>query len=596
MDCEYNDFIKSDMKYVDYISARNFIMNSSNNITMKKVKVAILRSFTIEPIEPIILVEGYKENILIDLHIGGYNQYYIDIFNENSELYNFKPDIIIMSVRLDEIYPSLISNFIKEIHNLLSIEEYIINQFRQIILKIKQNLKCNLIINNFVIPINNSVSFYDFQNLNGQVNFIRKLNYKLVELANEYNGVYISDVENMCSIFGKKCLEDKKSWIIAKNPYNHKFYIELSKQYVKLFKAIYGIRKKCVVIDLDNTIWGGIIGEDGVEGISLGESYPGKYFKDFQNELLKLKNRGVVLAVCSKNNYEDVIAVLDNHPDMLLQKSDFANIKVNWEDKAANIKQIAEELNIGLDSIVFIDDSRFECELIKHELPEVQVVSLPQNPSSYVDTIHNLSAFETVSITDEDLNKTQVYMAQQKRNSLRKNSGDLEKYYFSLQMTIEVNLADKYVIPRISQLTQKTNQFNLTTRRYTEEDIEKLIKDDDCIIYYVRVRDKFGDSGISGCCILNKLNNEDILIDTFLLSCRVMGRNIERAFLSFIAEKIKEKGFKKIVGEYVPNKKNKVVEKFYESMGFKEVVSNSYSLELITKVINCPDYIKTVGR
>lgn len=586
--------MNKNMKYLDYVAKSNNISNEIIDNNFKKLNIAILRSFTIETIVPILKVQLYKEKIYSNLFIGEYNQYHQELFNATSNLYKFNPDVIIIAIRLEELYPQLISSFLDIKNNLSQVKNYIINEYKNIIEKAKNDLKCNIIIHNFMLPYNNYTSLYDFQDTDGQINFLRKLNYELVKLVNQYKGVYLVDVDNTSSLIGKLNIQDKKMWYLSKNPYKYEFYVLLANEYTKYIKAIYGLKKKCIVLDLDNTLWGGIIGEDGLDGIILGEAYPGKCYKDFQQQLLKLKNRGVILAICSKNNPEDVDEVFEKHPDMILNRTDFACIKASWNDKCTNIKTISEELNIGTDSIVFIDDNPIECELIKQQVPEITVINLSKNPIEYPDLINSLNYFETINLTEEDLHKTDIYKAQINRNILKNSYNNLDDYYKSLEMRVEIKEADSFAVSRIAQLAQKTNQFNLTTKRYSEKDIKEMIQDNNYKIYYIRVIDKFGDNGITGCCILKKIDDCKLFIDTFLLSCRVMGRNIENAFMSFIYNKAKEYNIKKLIGEYIPTKKNKPVKDFYTNLGFLRDEANYYLFDIDNNEILCPSYIKII--
>lgn len=586
--------MNKNMRYLDYVTQSNKINNKIINNNFKKLNIAILRSFTLETIAPILKVELYKEKIYGNLFIGEYNQYHQELFNATSNLHSFNPDLIIIAIRLEELYPQLISNFLDIKSNLSQIKDYIISEYRNIIEKAKNDLKCNIIIHNFMLPYNNYTSLYDFQDIDGQINFLRKLNYELVKLVSQYTGVYLVDIENTSSLIGKLNIQDKEMWYIAKNPYKYKFYVLLTNEYTKYIKAIYGLKKKCIVLDLDNTLWGGVIGEDGLDGIILGESYPGKCYKDFQKQLLKLKNRGVILTICSKNNPEDVDEVFEKHPDMILNKADFACIKANWNDKCTNIKTISQELNISTDSLVFIDDNPIECELIQQQIPEITVINLSKNPIEYPDLINSLNYFETLNLTEEDLHKTDIYKTQVNRNILKNSYANLDDYYKNLEMKVEIKEADSFAVSRIAQLTQKTNQFNLTTKRYSEKDIKEMIQDNNYKIYYIRLMDKFGDNGITGCCILKKIDDCILFIDTFLLSCRIMGRNIENAFISFIYNKAKEGNIKKLIGEYIPTKKNKPVKDFYANAGFTKNENDYYSFNIDDSEILCPNYIKII--
>jgi FkbH-like protein len=326
--------------------------------------------------------------------------------------------------------------------------------------------------------------------------------------------------------------------------------------------------RKCIVLDLDNSLWGGVVGEDGLEGLRLGQEGIGRAYVEFQMELLNLYRKGILLAVCSKNNPEDALAVIRRHPDMQLREENFAAIRINWEDKAANVRALAEELNIGLDSLVFIDDSPVERSRIRQAAPEVLVPDWPADPAEYKMALLRLSAshFYKLAITAEDTRRGDVYKAQAERRKLAESASSLEDFYRSLQMRAKIGLADSFTIPRIAQLSQKTNQFNLTTRRYTEAEITTLSHDPDSAIWWLNLTDQFGPNGIVGVLILRRQSPDTWLIDTFLLSCRVMGRTVEDAFLAVVA---RELGDVTLIGEFRPTSKNHPVRELYPRLGFR---------------------------
>ncbi len=319
--------------------------------------------------------------------------------------------------------------------------------------------------------------------------------------------------------------------------------------------------KKCIVLDADNTLWGGIIGEDGFNGIKLGDTKEGKPYTDFQNHLLNLSTQGVILCINSKNNYEDVIEVIEKHPYMVLRKDSFTNLKINWNDKAQNLKEIQEELDIGMDSIVFIDDNPFERERIKSTFPEVIVPDFPEDPAYLENFIIDVGRkyFSHIRITEEDKKRVEMYKSQVERAQLQKNVTNLEEFLKALQMKMKIGKVDNFTIPRIAQLTNRTNQFNLTTHRYTEAEISQMVKNPNWRIYWMSLEDKFGDNGIVAVLILNK-KDYGYHIDTFLMSCRVIGRMAESTFLGVIEKHLLSEGINYITAEYIPTKKNKLVE------------------------------------
>jgi FkbH-like protein len=576
------------MKFCDYIAKENKLKPSKN---CKQLKLAILSSFTMLDLKPIMRVEAFERNFYTEIYSSGYNQYTQDILDKKSGLYQFKPDIVILALRLEEFYPEVIHNYLENMGSIEAIGKTIVDKIENLIAYIKKEMPCNVFIHNFASPMDHPGSLFDFQHQDGQINRIRQINLMVIERMRQYSGVYIIDVENIMSQLGKKNIENKKMWYVAKNPYNTSFYHSLSIEYIKYLKALYGKKKKCIVLDLDNTLWGGVIGEERLDGIQLGEDYPGVCYKEFQRGLLQLNKRGILLAINSKNNRADAMEVINGHPDMVLREKNFSCMKINWQDKATNLIEIAEELNIGLDSLVFIDDNPVECDLIKQELPQVITIQLPSKPLAVATLLRGLDLFETIQITKEDLDKVYIYQAQGARERLKKQLVNLEEYYESLQMIVKPIEVNGFLIPRAAQLTQKTNQFNLTTIRYTEEDIKGMIDRLDYYLYCIRVIDRFGDNGVVGLCIIKETESYKWEINTFLLSCRVMSRQVEHAFMAYIYNRAKEKGIKQLVGRYIPTKKNKPVEKFYDKMGF-ERENDAYILEVDKKSLVCPTYIK----
>jgi FkbH-like protein len=327
-------------------------------------------------------------------------------------------------------------------------------------------------------------------------------------------------------------------------------------------------RKKCLVLDLDNTLWGGILGEDGMSGIALGGDYPGKAYKMFQQQILDLSRQGIILAICSKNNLEDVRQLWMTHPDVVLKEEHFALLRINWNNKADNIREIAQELNIGLDSLVFIDDNPAEREIVKNYLPEVTVPDFPGQPYQLPLFFKELAAqyFSIYALTEEDKQKTEQYKANTQRSNEQRSFTNLEEYICNLKIELKIAEVNNLTLTRAAQMTQKTNQFNLTTHRYTDADLSEMLQNKHKI-FTLSVSDKFGDSGITGLCIV-QIVDRDAYIDSLLLSCRILGKNIENAFLSFILKILQSKGIKKIAADYIPSAKNAQVIDFYEKNGF----------------------------
>lgn len=592
------DAIKRDIakaeKLRDYLNINSKIddlADETSDINIKRINIFTLRSFTIENLVPVLRAKCFASDILAQITLGGFNQYLQYVLNDTSELYASRPDLVIIALRLEDMAPKLFESSILEKDVLSFIESEVFNTIESIVKSIKQKTASHIIINNFAMPEFTGAGIYDYQTKSSLLNFVRSINLKLLDLRKIYPGVYINDVDYMVTKKGLDNLLDRRMWYVAKNPYNSNYYLGLAEEYAKIIRAIYGMAKKCIVLDLDNTLWGGIVGEDGFNGIKLGESYPGKCYKDFQRELLKLTQRGIILTVNSKNNCDDAMEVINGHPDMVLREENFACIKINWNDKATNILEISRELNIGLDSMIFIDDNPVECELVKERLPMVMTYLMPDDPTLFVDFARGIDCFEKLEITEEDLNRTNMYRAQIKRASLQSQFESLDDFYRNLDMVITVKGASDFYIPRISQLTQRTNQFNLTTRRYTEEDVRSMVKDGRHRIYAFDVKDKFGDYGIVGLVIVEELNDREWFVDTFLLSCRVMNRKVEDAMMAFVCEQALKSGIETVWGKYIPTRKNLPAKDFYKNLGFTEK-AGKYFLNIKESRIFCPDYFK----
>jgi FkbH-like protein len=356
---------------------------------------------------------------------------------------------------------------------------------------------------------------------------------------------------------------------------------------------------KCIVLDLDNTIWGGVIGDDGPSGIKLGDDYPGIVFKDFQSALLGYRRQGFLLAIASKNDETAVRDVLDTHPEMILRTKHFAAIQVNWEPKVVNLQRIAKTLNIGLDSLVFIDDNPVERAYVRAELPMIRIVELPQDPLGYLPVLRDVVELDRPRQLREDTLRAEMYQQETQRKEFSVKQADINDFLVSLEMVVEVGTLNTHTIERIHQLIQKTNQFNLTTRRYSLEEIKQLGEAEDSKVTWLRLRDRFGELGLVCVGVIRRIKKELWEIDTFLMSCRVMGRNVEDAFLHYLAELAMAKEATRLQGTYIKTKKNEPVVNFYKEHGFAETghpedMTWVYTIELTPKTFAWPNHIRRV--
>ena len=540
----------------------------------KKLKVAILSSFTLNGLSEILHVKSSELGIRYQSYLGGYNQYNQELLDSQSEYYKFSPDVTFLIL---DIRNFLGENFhfpynISDNERKLLVNEKI-NQIENIIKCFEKNLNSKLIITNFNIPSYSPNGITETKSDFGFHEMIEELNRSLRNISKTHSSVYIYDFNHFVSKYGEKNIFDYRQFHVGDIQIALNFIPSFAYELMSYIKPITGTNKKCIVLDLDNTLWGGIVGEDGFDGIELGHSSNGKAFVDFQKELLSLWNHGIILAINSKNNYDDAMKVINQHPNMILREKNFASIQINWNDKAQNLKQIAEEINIGLNSIVFFDDDKINRERIKQEFPEVLTIEIPDDPSQFSSILKNLNDFNVLQRTDEDIKRGQMYAQQRERKELEKSISNLDDFLEQLDIKVKMKNSNEFLIPRISQLTLKTNQFNLTTRRYQEEEIRNFTNDHKFIVGCAQVLDKFGDNGITGVYIINK-QDKIWSIDTFLLSCRIMGRGVENGILSQILIDAKHNGVEEIRANFIPTQKNKPAENFLPDFGFQKEGDN----------------------
>lgn len=556
----------------------------------RHIKVAILASSTIKGIPEVLTVKCAESGIGAKVYVPEYNQYRQEIIDIKSGFYRFKPDITVLFIDTKSLlgdyfyFPYRYSeqkrrNFInKRIDNLIVLIKKFISDSLS---------KSKLIVHNFEVPIYSPYGILELKQKFGYIESVRYMNKKLQDYFYKNSEVFIFDYDSFLNKIGKSNALDRKMYYLADMKLNHNFIPALCDEYMRFIKIVKAMSRKCIILDLDNTLWGGVLGEDGFAGIKLGTTAPGNAYVEFQKYLLSLSERGIILAINSNNNYKEAIDVIRKHPNMVLRQDNFACIKINWENKASNILEIAKELNLGLDSLIYIEDSKQNRQLIRQMLPEVFVLEMPDDVSDYVKAIEELKELDWFNITVEDKLRGMIYSQERSRREFRENFKNIDKYLNSLQTKLSIKETDKFSIPRIAQLTQRTNQFNLTTHRYSEQEILNFSKNSKYHVYYVSVSDRFGDSGISGAVILKK-DKENFLIDTFLLSCRVLGRGIEKAVLAFILKQGKKGGFKFSWGQYIPTQKNELVNDFYKNNGFTLKQSNKngqiWSFDLKNKV------------
>lgn len=531
----------------------------------KSIRLAILADSASQFLHQAIKGYGVEIGINFEIFEADYNQIERQVFDPTSELYEFNPEYIFINRSSER----LLKDFYKKKRDQQIIFSEIQNEYyRSLYETITSKLKCKIIINTF-IEINDSIFGNYASKNNASFSYqIRKINLMLMDLSQKLKNLFVCDLASLQSQLGYHFIFDPKMYINADMVYSIDFLPHIAKNITDIICAVSGIFKKCLILDLDNTTWGGIIGDDGIEGIQVGDLGIGKAFTELQYWAKQLKQRGIILCVCSKNTEEIAKEPFEKHPEMVLRLDDIAVFVANWENKVDNIRYIQSILNIGFDSMVFLDDNPFEREIVRNGIPEINVPELPEDPAEYLKYLRTLNLFETASFTDEDEQRTLQYQEEAKRNTLQKSFVNEEEFLENLEMKSDVKSFDQFTTPRVAQLTQRSNQFNLRTIRYTEDEISTISESTDYLTLSFTLEDKFGDHGLVCVIILKFQNEQTLFIDTWIMSCRVLKRGMENFTLNTIIALAKKKGITRIVGEYLPTKKNAIVKDHYQQHGF----------------------------
>lgn len=524
-------------------------------------------------------LRGYGVSVGMRLNVfdADYDQIDAQVMAPDSELYRFAPQGVLLQMcteKLQEAFydcpPEARASFAEDTYA----------RIRQIWSRIGSRIPATVLQCNF--PLIDDGVFGQFGNKTEQ-SFLfqqRKLNYLLMQGCQEAKNTFLIDLDALQTALGRSTFADPKLYYVAKMPISLAALPAAAKLVVDVVRSLQGAVKKCLVLDLDNTLWGGVIGDDGLSGIQIGELGTGHAFSDFQKWLKELKNRGILLTVCSKNNEDTAKEPFEKHPEMVLRLEDFSMFVANWEDKARNIRTIQQALNIGMDSMVFLDDNPFERELVRTMIPEITVPELPEDPALYLQYLRGLDLFETASYSREDAGRTEQYREKAQRAAFEAAFQSYDDYLEALQMRASAAAFDPFHYPRIAQLTQRSNQFNLRTVRYTEAEIEALAQDDNRIGLYFTLKDKFGDHGLISVVVLEKQPEDTLFISEWLMSCRVLKRGMEEFIVDKILSVAAQQGFRRVVGEYIPTPKNAMVKDLYEQLGFARLENGRFQAEV----------------
>lgn len=536
------------------------------------VRAALTGHGTLDSLADHLRVASAQAGVPAAVYCSGFDQWAQDLLPPTSPLYAFAPDVVFLRLDPAALFPRTAADPFADADALDAERRDGIAQVRGLLEALARSAPAaTVVVHTFPLPEFAPLGVADLTAPESQRARFEALNADLIALIRERAPRALAlDQERLEARFGKERVRDERMWFLGSLPFSDAFLPAVAREQTRFLRALKGKTRKCVVLDLDNTLWGGVVGEDGVEKLKLGgQSAPGNAFAAFQRALDVLRRRGILLAVCSKNNPDDALPAIESHPEMVLRKESFAALRINWQDKATNLVEIARELNIGLDSLVFLDDNPAERGQVRQRLPDVLVPELPRDPALYARALQELDVFDTLTLTAEDRSRSQLYAQQQERQAFAEQAaaGDLHAYLHGLDMSVRLGRADAYTLPRIAQLLNKTNQFNVTTRRYTEAQVADLAGDASAMVCWAHVRDKFGDSGLTGVAIARS-DGDAWEVDSFLLSCRVMGRGVEDALLRYVAEAARAAGANRLRGRFIPTAKNAPAADFFSRMGF----------------------------
>lgn len=560
---------------------------------LARLRLAILRSYTVEPLIPYLEVECALAGIGLELFVGDYGTYRQEILDPRSGLYAFDPRAVLLLVDRDELAPGLTRDFLlRDAHEIREAQVATVADLTALAETFRANSDATLILQTLIPPARSPAGLADGRLRPGQREAFRQLNLDIFRIADSLPGTEVFDLDAHVAMVGYEQWEDPRLALLARTPVAAGHLPGLAAAYARMLAIVANVRRKCVVLDLDNTLWGGVVGEEGWQAVHIGADYPGSAFVAFQRALLDLQQRGILLALASKNEPTDVDAVF-RRSEMVLRLDDFAARRINWRDKATSIREISEELGFGLDTFVFIDDNAAERELVRQMLPEVLVPEWPAEPARYVEALHGIASLDCLRITAEDRARADLYRREVRRAESRVASRSLEEFHHSLGMRASVDRANAATVSRIAQLTQKTNQFNLTLRRYSEAEIAALASSPSHDVEVFGLRDRFGDSGHVAVAIL-AFEGAVARIDSLLMSCRVLGRGFETFLLAHLVISARAHGASRLEGRFVPGPRNSQVADLYPRHGFHADGSETgcWYLDLSRDTLEGPAWIE----
>lgn len=536
----------------------------------KSLKLALLADVSTQHLVPLLQALFASNGMQIETYEAGFDTIELETLDPSSGLYAFGADVVVIL----QATTWLKYSYFKATGDRSGFARDRASRIEEVWKRIRARTGAHIVQSTFVLPYERPFGNYGAEVPDSLVAVVSEVNREICLRAKENAGVFVNDLDYLAAWVGRRHFIDEKLWALSKSLCALDQLPDVAQNIVDIALATQGRAVKCVVLDLDNTMWGGVVGDDGLEGIQLGDNDDTGAFRSFQLFIRELSRRGIILTVCSKNDDAVARKAFSEHPGMVLRLEDIAVFVANWDDKATNIRRIRDKLNIGLDSMVFLDDNPFERNLVRQLVPEVIVPELPEDPVLYVRALSELNIFETASHSALDAERGQLYREQDQRDSERSRFEGLDDYLKSLETVARVARFERPDLPRIAQLIQRSNQFNLTTRRYSESDCANMMADANCFAFSTTVRDRYGDFGLINIVIPRRVDAV-LEIDTFVMSCRVLQRGVEQLAMNKVFDLARQAGCEAVVGRYSPSAKNSMVKDFYQRFGFHQEAAAS---------------------
>jgi FkbH-like protein len=579
----------------EYAKIAREISANGGAANLRALRLGVLSSCSMQFVEPALIVEGARRGLQIKSHFGPFGQFEQLLSDPRSSLHAFDAQALLLFMRPEDLDVDFAHRFNAGDRGRVTLQSTI-DRLTACVASFRQHSNAPILVANFATPSHLPLGPFDANAADSLTHALAEANHALGKALSAYAGTVVWDYAGLVREAGAATWTDARMWALARVPVASGNQPAVARHLARTLAALTFTPAKCLVLDLDNTLWGGVIGDDGIEGIKLGDDYPGNVFKSFQRAILGLTDRGILLAVVSKNYQSVVEEALRTHPEMLIRPESISAMRVNWQPKSQNLREIAQELNIGLDALVMFDDNPVERAEIAANAPEVRVVDAPAEPIGYERALYECGWFDMISVSQEDKQRVQMYRTERAREEVRATAHTVEDFLNSLEMVSEIGLTDSVNLARVAQLIGKTNQFNLTTRRHAQADVARMSEAADHDVVYMRLGDRFGDLGLIAVGIV-AYQGEDAIIDTLVMSCRVMGRQVENGLVAELADLARAHGCRRLIGDYLPTPRNGMVNDLFPTLGFTQVgpIENDgmrYVLDLTDSTLEWPAAIQ----